>query len=160
VTERDVIEGQLAKKQAEIESLEDKVRAAKVYVAALRDVLKLMDKAGRQDANHEDGETKLRAGSAAAQTRDIILARGEPMHIDDLLDAMGKEQTRDAKTSLASSLAAYVRREDIFTRPAPNTFGLIELGHFEVEEEVEAEPPVGFGRSNPFANDFDDEVPF
>lgn len=162
MTERDVIEGQIAKKQAEIDGLEEKLKAAKVYVAALRDVTRLMDKASRSEGAVDEGETKLRAGSTVAQARDIILARGEPVHIDDLLVAMGKEVTRDTKASLAGSLAAYVRREDIFTRPAPNTFGLIELGHFEPVEELDAEPPIGFGQQNTtFTNDFeDDDIPF
>lgn len=160
MTEREVIEGQIAKKQSEIDGLEEKIKAAKVYVAALRDVLKLMDKAGRSDGM-DDAETKLRAGSTVAQAREIILARGLPTHIDDLLEAMGKEVTRDTKASLAGSLAAYVRRDDIFTRPAPNTFGLIELEHFEPVDEQEDEPPVGFGQQGqPFVNDFDDDIPF
>ena len=162
MTERDVIEGQITKKQAEIDGLEDKVKAAKVYVAALRDVIKLLDKASRADSQADEGETKLRAGSTVAQARDIILNRGEPVHIDDLLIAMGKDVTRDTKASLAGSLAAYVRREDIFTRPAPNTFGLIELDHFEPVEETDSEPPIGFGQQNTsFSNDFDDDdIPF
>jgi hypothetical protein len=159
VNERQIIETQISKKQAEIDGLEDKIKAAKVYVAALRDVLKLMDKSGKTASEMEDGETKLRAGSAVAQARDIILERGEPVYLDDLLEAMGKEVTRDSKASLAGSLAAYVRREEIFSRPAPSTFGLIELGHFEVLDEEEA-PPPGFGGGAHQTNDIDDDIPF
>ncbi|MCW2395300.1 MULTISPECIES: hypothetical protein [unclassified Sphingobium] len=160
MNERQVIETQISKKQAEIDGLEDKIKAAKVYVAALRDVLKLMDKASKPVADVEDTETKLRAGSAVAQAREIILERGEPVYLDELLEAMGKEVTRDSKASLAGSLAAYVRREEIFSRPAPSTFGLIELGHFEVIEEEESPPPdFGGGRSQ--VDDInDDEIPF
>ena len=163
VSERSIIEERLKKKQAEIDGLEDKLRAAKVYMAALRDVLRDVDK--RQRLDEDDGaDAKLRAGSATAQARDIILGRGAPVHIDDILEAMGKEVTRDAKASLAGSLAAYVRREEIFTRPAPNTYGLVELGHTEGPEEEE-EPPVGFGDSEvSFAPedpiDLDDDIPF
>lgn len=53
-----------------------------------------------------------------------------------------------AEISLASSLAAYVRKGEIFTRPAPNTFGLVELGHKTIIEE-EAGPPAGFGQITP-----------
>lgn len=158
MTERDVIEAQIAKKQSEIDGLEDKIKSAKQYVAALRDVLKLIDKASKPD-DSDDSETKLRAGSAVAQSRDIILNLGVPVHIDDLLEAMGKEVNRDTRASLAGSLAAYVRREDIFTRPAPNTYGLIELGHFEPIDEEEEKPPVGFGHVRPPFDD-DDDVPF
>lgn len=160
MSEKAKIEERLRRKEAEVTALEDKLKAAKIYVAAYRDVLKLMS--GGDEAADDAAETKLRAGSAVAQAREIILARGEPVHLDDLLEAMGKVVTRDTKASLAGSIAAYVRREEIFTRPAPNTFGLVELGHPTVEEDQEDEPPPGFGSSRPqprFDEDLDD-VPF
>jgi hypothetical protein len=45
----------------------------------------------------------------------------------DLLKAMGREVNRKNKTGVSGSLAAYVRRGEVFTRPKPNTFGLLEL---------------------------------
>ena len=115
--EQKVIEDQLRRKEAEVVSLEEKLKAAKVYVKALRDVLKMVTK----EEPEEQGETKLRKGSLVDQARELILERGEPVHIDDLLKAMGKDVTRDAKASLNSSLAAYVRNEEIFVRTAPLT---------------------------------------
>jgi hypothetical protein len=159
--DRASIELRFRKKQTEIASLEERLRAAKAYLTALNDILK-MDNAGEEaDAS----EAKLRPGSAVAQARDIIQERGGPVHIDELLRAMGKEVTRDSKASLAGSLAAYVRREEIFSRPAPNTYGLIELGHRTPDDlNYEVAPPEHFGRSpdsRPVtAPDFDDDVPF
>jgi hypothetical protein len=157
--DRAMIEQRYQKKRAEITTLEEKLRAAKAYLAALADILKL-DTADEPDAT----ESKLRSGSSVAQARDIIKGRGRPVHIDDLLRAMGKEVTRDAKASLAGSLAAYVRREEIFSRPAPNTYGLIELGHLTAAED-DPEPPEHFGRGAPapaaaFDSDLDDDTPF
>lgn len=162
MSERKAIEDRLRKKELEIAGLEEKLKAAKIYAGALRDVLKIVS---TDDDGGDPSETKLRAGSAVAQARDIILAREEPVHIDDLLIAMGKEVTRDSKASLAGSLAAYVRREEIFTRPAPNTYGLIELGHTDIEEEEQISPPAGFGlrpaMKDPFdPGEVDDDVPF
>lgn len=153
MSERAAIEERLKKKRSEVSNLEDKLRTAKVYIAALEDVLRIFKDEG---APESDGDTKLRAGSSVAQAKEIILARGEPVHIDDLLASMGKEVTRDSKASLASSLAAYVRRQEIFSRTGPNTFGLIELDHSEEADEPEAPPPQ-FGT---FADDLDDDIPF
>ncbi|TPG13474.1 hypothetical protein EAH87_17285 [Sphingomonas koreensis] len=160
VSERAAIQERLRKKEAEVAGLEEKLKAAKVYLAALRDVIRLFN-----EHEEENGDTKLRQGSAVAQARDIILAKGEPVHIDELLAAMGKDVTRDSKASLAGSIAAYVRRSEIFTRPAPNTFGLAELGHVERSDEDLDEPPSGFGTqpvrfSGGFADDLDEDVPF
>jgi hypothetical protein len=122
-------------------------------------VLKILSRDGGDD----EPETKLRHGSAVAQARDVILDHGSPMQIDEILSAMGKEATRETRASLVGSIAAYVRRDEIFTRPAPNTFGLIELGHdtYGAEDEP-VEPPAGFGRQpigrDPF--EVDDDSPF
>ena len=156
MSERDKVAEKLRKKELEVHSLEDKLRAAKVYVQALQDVLKMLSDGGeRLDALSTD--VALRPGSAVDQAREIILQRGTPVHVSDLLAALGREPSRDSRASLTSSLAAYVRRGEIFTRPAPNTFGLVELGHNGSRNDANVEPPPGFGKdrsgsdaSNPF----------
>ncbi len=164
MTERQAIEAKLRRKEAEIQSLEEKVKAARVYVQALRDVLKMLGKA-EDDADTQPTEAVLRAGSAVALARDTIITRGAPVHINDLLGAQGKEITRENRASLTSSLSAYVRRGEIFTRPAPNTFGLAELGHTE-ESPREDEPPRDFGKveeepkRTSYAEELDEDVRF
>ena len=145
MNERQKIEETISKKEQEIQSLDEKIRAAKVYVKALRDVLNMLDR----DGTAEVAESTLRPGSLVAQARDVILKKGHPAHISNLLSAMGKEQTREARASLASSLAAYVRRGDIFVRTAPNTFGLLELGHSAESAPRVPSPPTGFGKLEP-----------
>lgn len=151
MSERARIADKLHKKEQELQGLDEKSKAARIYIQALRDVLKLLDSDGSESAP----ETVLRSGSAVAQARDVILKLQKPVHINELLAALGKGATREGRASLTSSLAAYVRREEIFTRPAPNTFGLIELGHAPIEEEP-IRPPAGFGQ----AIDDDDDIPF
>jgi hypothetical protein len=141
VLDRQKIQDRLRKKEQEIQALEEKLRAAKVYTQALQDVIRLMEE--DDNGNSVQPEATLKAGSAVAKARELILARGAPLHISDLLLALGKESTRESRASLTSSLAAYVRRGEIFTRPAPNTFGLTELGHIAVT--AEPEPPPDFG---------------
>ena len=130
------------RKEAEIQQLEEKLKTARVYLHALQDILKSVE---REESPTKD-EAVLRQGSAVAQVRDIIMGVGQPVHMDNLLDSLGKGSSREAKASLTSSLSAYVRRGEIFSRPAPNTFGLIELGHSNIPEEP-TEPPPEFGRS-------------
>jgi hypothetical protein len=142
VLDRQKIQDRLRKKEQEIQALEEKLRAAKVYIQALQDVIRLME----EDDNASESvqqEASLKPGSAVAKARELILAKGTPLHISDLLLALGKESTRESRASLTSSLAAYVRRGEIFTRPAPNTFGLAELGHVAIT--AEPEPPSDFG---------------
>ena len=146
MNERKKIEDRIRKKEEEIQRLEAEARDAQVYVRALQDVLKMLP---REPESHGESPSSspssLRAGSAVAVARDIILKKGKPVHISDILSEMGKEMTRENRASLGSSLAAYVRKGEIFTRPAPNKFGLVELGHTE-KEEGNGEPPDDFGQ--------------
>ena len=144
MSELDVIERKIRKKEAEIQSLEEKLRSARVYIQALLDV--------RRELDGGDESADLRPGSMIALAKDAIARAGTPLHVDDILTAIGK--TADSKSSLTGSLAAYVRRGEIFTRPAPNTYGLI--GSPRRDEG----PPPGFGsRRATFDKDVDD-IPF
>lgn len=153
MSERAIIEDRIKRKLAEIQSLERKIESARTYLQALSDVLRAIDKAGDGESSQE---TIMRKGSAVARAREFILEAGVPVHIDDLLTQLGREVTREAKSSLTSSIAAYVRRQEIFTRPAPNTFGLIELGHHKLENNDSSSPPDNFGE----LDDISDEIPF
>jgi hypothetical protein len=144
MSEHDIIQDKIKKKEQEIQTLEEKLRTAKVYLNALHDISKALSK----ESHTNTDSAVLREGSAVTQARDFILRRGVPVHINDLLEGLGKGMTRESRASLTSSIAAYVRRSEVFTRSAPNTFGLIELGHTtSIESDGQSEPPDGFGQS-------------
>lgn len=157
MNDRHMIADRLRKKEAEIQGLEDKLRVARIYVQALQDVMKLLDHTIERTS---PTETLLKPGSTVAIARETILTLDRPVHMNELLKAQGKANNREARASLTSSLSAYVRRGEIFTRPAPNTFGLAELGHLEVATK-DTEPPPDFGRQSPAKpSDLDEEIPF
>jgi hypothetical protein len=145
---RNKIEDRIQKKEQEIQELEMQIREARSYIQALQDVAKLLPR----DAEGEtSGDVSLRTGSSVADARSAILKAGKSLHIVDLLKAMGREVNRKNKTGVSGSLAAYVRRGEVFTRPKPNTFGLLELEKRGKSEgfrngvvRVEA-PPDNFG---------------
>jgi hypothetical protein len=142
MNERRKIEERLRKKEEEIQELEARIRDARIYMQALQDVLKILPRSERPGANG----SALRPGSGMSMVRDHILKKGHPAHVTELLEALGRESTRENRASLSGSLAAYVRKGEVFTRPSPNTFGLIELGH-ENDSETGSydEPPPHFG---------------
>jgi len=146
MNERRKIEERLRQKEEEIREFEAKIRDARIYVQALQDVFKIL--ARESDRNIRAGS--LRPGSSMAKVREFILETGRPGHVTELLEALGRPVTREARASLSGSLAAYVRKGEVFTRPSPNTFGLIELGHVnEHEASPDNEPPAGFGEDEP-----------
>jgi hypothetical protein len=111
----------LDRKQQEIRNLELQLEKAKTYVEALQDSMRLLPKDG------STGEATLRPDTILSRTRDVLRIAGTPMHISDILKALGSSTDTKHKLSLGGSLAGYVRKGQIFTRPAPNTFGLIEM---------------------------------
>lgn len=120
---REELERRIDRKQAEIRDYEDRTREAKAYLQGLQDTLKLVPK----EDSVETGEVILRHGSNIAKAREALKVAGKPMHIIELLKAMNQPTDKKHRLALGGSLAAYVRRNLVFTRPAPNTFGLVEF---------------------------------
>jgi len=141
---REDIQRKIEKKQAELLEQErafERDRAASLaYLQALQDMLKVLPR----EPMDVSANKIVRQGSAMARTRDMILAAKRPLHITEILQQLGKANDRKARASLSGALGAYVRRGEIFVRPKPNTFGLVELGHHEFEL-AEEEPPSDFG---------------
>lgn len=147
MTDIDIINDRIKKKEGEISQLERRIEAARAYLQALRDIKKVLDREPRADAP----ETVLRRGSTVSQAREYILRHGSPAHIDELLEGLDRPATRENKASLTGSLSAYVRRGEIFSRTAPNTYGLVELGHHgnPEEDQGDLELPSDFGQAEP-----------
>jgi hypothetical protein len=114
---------------------------ASSYVQALEDTVKMLPKPSA-DGTPVSSDRTPRAGRMVAQAREILVATGHTMHIRELLKSMGKPDDKTSRAALSGSLSAYTRRHEIFTLPAPNTFGLIEFGG---NATVETEPPLDFG---------------
>ena len=131
----------IEKKREEIRDLEIKLAEAKAYTQALEDSLRLLPKEGAPEKL--EPEQVLRPGSAVAKARAAILKANKPLHVTEILKVIGRPVDKNNRVSLSGSLSGYVKRGEIFTRPAPNTFGLLELNHNEMPPEEE--PPEGFG---------------
>jgi hypothetical protein len=132
---RGKITKEIEKQELKISQLRIELAAEEAYLRAQHDMIKLLPRDSR------DAAASLRANTDLARARDFIREVGKPVHVAEILKKLGKEITKDTRASLAGSIGWYVRRDEIFTRPAPNTFGLRE---FEIADEPE--PPENFGR--------------
>jgi hypothetical protein len=152
---REELQKRIERKQEEIRELEVRLRESQAYLAALQDMIKIVP---RDPAEAFNPDQVLRPGSAVAKARDAIKAAGRPLHITELLKALDRVVDKNNRVSLTGSLNGYAKRGEIFTRPAPNTFGLVELGS-TLTMENDDEPPAGFGGfEEPRITD--DDVPF
>lgn len=121
---RQDFERRIAKKEQEITELELQLRDARSYVQALQDAMKIVPKDMLEQTASGRG---LRPGSALSKARDAIKKAGKPLHVQEILKAIGKPQDKNNRVSLSGSLSFLVRKKEIFTRPEPNTYGLYEL---------------------------------
>jgi len=71
---------------------------------------------------------------------EFLKAQGKPMHVTEILEGIGSDTSKKSRTALSGSLGWYVRRNEIFSRPAPNTFGLLSM-----KDDQIAEPPNDLG---------------
>lgn len=133
----------IGKKQQEVAELELRIREAKAYIQALEDSMKLLPR--DTGANVEVDHT-LRPDSTLAKARDAIRTAGAPLPISDLLKALGKTPDKKSRVSLAGTLSSYARAGKVFTKTAPNTFGLAEFGRTSPQTAAsDNELPEDFG---------------
>jgi hypothetical protein len=139
---RDQFQKLIDRKNQEIKDLEMQTEKARTYIQALQDSMRFLPK----DASASDVEQVLRPGTALAKTQEILRQTAKPMHITDILKALGKPADKKNRLSLSGSLSTYVRNKQIFNRPAPNTFGLIEMSkQAGLPDAGELELPDDFG---------------
>lgn len=131
---KDKLEDRIKRKEQEIVEFQAKIREAQAYIQALQDATKLLP---REEARSGKTETMLRPGGSAQKAFTALKEAGGPLHIKDILKAIGLLNNKNNRISLGGTLARYARNNDIFKRTAPNTFALIEGG--------DEEPPENFG---------------
>jgi len=146
---RDDIHKRIEKKRAEITALESQIRSATVYIQALEDTLKMLPREASDAAiSSPSGQPGMRTGSKVDKAREAIRKAGKSLYITELVTAIGRPNNAKNRAALAGSLSAYARRGDTFTRPAPNTFGLLESPTKATQNghAPDGGPPPNFGK--------------
>ncbi len=128
------LEREIEKQQLRLAELRTQIVAGEAYLQAQMDMLKFFPRA------EEGGNVSMRSRGDPAKVRSILEEEGAPMHLKDILARMEREDTKDSRAALAGTLGWYVRKNDVFTRPAPNTFGLKSFATVQADE-----PPEDFG---------------
>lgn len=109
--------------KAQITELQKQVHEESIYIEGQQSALKLMSRPAASSV-------QLRKGSDVEKVRGLLLTVETPLHADVILQKIGKPPS--AKPSLVGSLNAYANDGKIFTKPAPNTFGLLEKDYANV----------------------------
>lgn len=110
----------IEKKRAEIADAEKAITAAEAYIQAMTDALKKLPK-------DDSSAPTVRPGSEVEKIRDAILAAGKPLHVNEIIESLGRPDDPAAKAKIAGLLGWYTSKGRVFTKAAPNTYGLVEL---------------------------------
>lgn len=142
---RTELEKRLEKQRSVLSGIHSQIAELKVKADTAEAVIKELEslhKALPRDASASNGsgppvvEMTLRRGSDVWKAREALREFKKPTPLDQLLEKTGKEPTKENRRSLASQLSWYARRNQIFTKPETNVFGLLEWGN-HTEESAE-----------------------
>jgi hypothetical protein len=139
ITARESLQKLLERKEQEIADLEVRLCEARAYAEALRESIRLVSKGEIQNGSSSNSTAPtLRPNTLLFQVREALLKHGKSMYITDLLSAVGRPVDPKQRVSLAGTLSSYVREGKIFSKTAPNTFGLLEFDLPHVSPPIEA----------------------
>ena len=129
------------------EEIAAQIRAAEAVVDELDSLLKLTPEEDK--GSQTSIQPELRPNSAMAKVRDALRKLRKATHIDELIKAAGLPPEK--KRSVTGQLSWYARREQIFSRPKPNTFGLLEWNDKSIKIKPDGSFVVGNFHSDTFA---------
>jgi hypothetical protein len=132
---REKIEERIRRKEQEIAELTARIAEARAYIQGMQEASKMLPRDG---ANGDTPESVLRTGSTAYRAMEVLRDAEGPLHITDILKAIGTSNTKANRILVGGTLSRYVRGNQIFVRTGPNTFALANKG-------AEHEPPEDFG---------------
>jgi len=110
----------IEKKKVEIIEAQRAIASAEAYIQAMTDAIKKLPK---DDAV----APTVRPGSDVEKIRDVILSAGRPLHLSEIIESLGRQADPDAKAKVAGLLGWYTTKGKVFSKTAPNTYGLTEV---------------------------------
>jgi len=89
------------RKTQEIQDLEHQIERARVYLQAIQDSIRALPREAPNSngARAAEADSDLRAGTRLAKAKEALLRKGAPMHINELLAAIGVEITKETRNS-------------------------------------------------------------
>ncbi len=140
------LERRIEKEKQKVTELRSQIDKSEAFIQGLQEALKLTPKEAGKDTRRtvkHKAAKSFRAGSDVAKTYSLLQQTGKAMHISEILIGIKKEDTKANRLSLSSSLSRYVRNNQIFSRPKPNSFGLKE--HADIGAITTPQLPPEFG---------------
>ncbi len=138
---RQEIERRIERERQKLTDLRAQIERTESFILGMQEAVKLLPRVAQMSAS--GSKRALRSGGSAQQALQLLRTGGKPMHISDILIAIGKENTRSARSSLASSLGRYSRQGKLFVNEGSNTFSA------KAESDPSGNLPEEFGMKDP-----------
>ncbi|MCX5703572.1 MAG: hypothetical protein NT066_03670 [Candidatus Omnitrophica bacterium] len=138
---RNDIEKRIEKERRQILELRNQIAHSEAFILGLQEALKLLPK---EKTINNHAVSKLRDGSDVKKIYEFLLQVDKPLHIEEILAGIGKENTKINRLSITGSINKYVRDRKIFQRVGPNQFALIAAANVSVKDVVAL--PAEFGK--------------
>lgn len=150
MTARTELENRIAREQQKVAAMRSELERTEAFIEGLLEALKMLPK-DIPNLKHSGNRTS-RSRSDVQKARQLLGATRGPLHISDILKGIGKEDTKQNRASLSSSLARYARKGELFQREGPNEFSLMTARPDEeantardVQNEMNPQLPPTFG---------------
>lgn len=122
------LEIRIARERRRVAELRNELIRRESFIQGLEAALSLLA-ADRPSGGYQDTGESLRSGSDVSKAQQLLCTAKRPLHISEILTGIGKEDTKQKRASLGSSLARYARKGEVFQRgPRPNEFAVIPDG--------------------------------
>lgn len=145
------IQKRIRAKETEVVEIENKIRnleiqreAAKAYIQGLQDILPKVQR--DEGTNGGTRQAEFRKGSAPELVQQLLRKTAKPLHINQILEGLGRPVEKKTRLTLAGTLSRCAREHLVFRKVAPNTFGLIELETAADQLPAGDELPEEFGK--------------
>jgi hypothetical protein len=139
-----------------VDEIHSEIAAHLAVVDELKGILKTLPP--DDESEQQTTDPTLRKGSDMAKVRDHLRVIGKPTHVDDLLKLLGKPVDKKNRASVSGQMSLYARKNQIFTRPEPNTFGLREWEVSGSQKDGPPALPIDDSEALPLSPNDDDDV--
>ena len=128
MTARAELEKRITHERERVAALRNEIERKEAFILGLQEALKIFP---RDTLTAPYGGRRPRSRSDVQKARQLLSTMNGAHHVSDILKGIGKEDTKQNRASLSSSLARYARKGEIFQREGPNEFSLINGGSGE-----------------------------
>lgn len=122
------IENRIKRERRKLAELRNEITRREAFVQGLLEAMKMLS--ANETEARELPDTR-RTVSDVKRAYDLLCGVHQSLHISDILKGIGKEDTKQNRMSLGSSLARYARKGEMFQREGPNEFSAIDAGPSE-----------------------------